>query len=189
MTIPAIWKKIGKEYERSKSLRAEIGGRSSRALTTAKRAIFALHRGDQTQGVALLREVEESLAKCKQHFRAFPELEFEGTYKAAREEQAEALLFFQYVTRGKLGTLPFAATAETYLAGLSDATGEISRYALHEATRGNARAVEQALAAVTLAVEFMLSLDLTGYARTKFDQAKKNLRSLEQMQYEMSLRR
>jgi hypothetical protein len=37
-------------------------------------------------------------------------------------------------------------------------------------------------------VENLLRLDLTGYLRQKFDQAKKNLRQLEQILYDLRLR-
>jgi hypothetical protein len=49
--------------------------------------------------------------------------------------------------------------------------------------------VAQAVDVVGIIIEFMLDLDLTGYLRTKFDQAKKNLSRLEQMTYDLAIRR
>ena len=42
---------------------------------------------------------------------------------------------------------------------------------------------------VEMVVAFLLVLDLTGPLRNKFDQDKRNLRNLEQMLYEISLRK
>jgi hypothetical protein len=62
------------------------------------------------------------------------------------------------------------------------------RDAVRRSSSTETEIVTSALAAVEEAVEFLLSLDLTGELRTKFDQAKKNLRSLEQMAYEARMR-
>lgn len=74
-----------------------------------------------------------------------------------------------------------------YLAGLCDATGELVRWAVRQVTVGNPKAVAGVHETVAGVVEFLLDLDLTGYLRTKFDQAKKNLSRLEEMTYDLAI--
>jgi len=179
---------LEKTYHAQAKARGEVIRASSQALNISKRAIFALHRGDTTQAEALLKEASDHFAGCEKLFKTFPSLK-EGAYTAALEEYAEALLFRQYVEKKSMGKIEKRAmTTEVYLGGLSDATGEIVRYAMRQATQGNMKAVSEAEKIVSQVVEDLLRLDLTGYLRQKFDQAKKNLRQLEQILYDISRR-
>jgi len=62
------------------------------------------------------------------------------------------------------------------------------RYATRQVTLGHRVVVAQVYEVVSMVIEFMLDLDLTGYNRNKFDQAKKNLSRLEQMTYDLAIR-
>ena len=189
MKTPAIFSQMSKRYGQWEAARRELIGRSNEALSKSKRAIFALHRDDMRAAQALLMEAEELFKKIEGRFKTFPDLEQEGSYRAGVEEYAEAWLFESYLKTGKLGKIHARAMEPgIYLAGLSDATGEIVRYAMRQATLGNIQAVEEAREVVAMVIESLLDMDLTGYLRTKFDQAKKNLRRLEEMAYDLSLR-
>jgi predicted translin family RNA/ssDNA-binding protein len=138
----------------------------------------------------LLAQADVLFTQCEKSFKAFPQLVEEGSYRAALEEYAESLLFRDYLTTGKLGKIDKRASgASIYLAGLSDATGEMVRYATRQVTLGNPEVVAEVTESVTMVIEFMLDLDLTGYLRNKFDQAKKNLGRLEQMTYDLAIRK
>ncbi|MFH1404604.1 MAG: hypothetical protein ABIH21_00710 [Patescibacteria group bacterium] len=190
MKKPAFFSKLEKEFKSSKSFRGEIIGRSNTALSFSKRAIFALHRNDLTGAKKMLDEAKVLFGKCEKHFVRHPELGYEGAYKAALEEYAEAQIFEGFLKTGKFGLIDKAAMkGDIYIGGLSDATGEVVRYAVRRATERDEDSVKKAHEAVEIAVEVMLNLDLTGYLRQKFDQAKKNLRALEQMLYDLSLRK
>lgn len=168
--------------------RRELIRYSNDALGASKKAVFAMHRGDKAGAKTALKLAVDSLVKAEKNFKTVPRLRYEGAYQAALEEYAEALLFNQFITKGEFGKLETRVMDPgTYLGALSDATGEVVRYAIREATAGNFEAVKHAQVATEEAIEFMLSLDLTGYLRQKFDQAKKNLRNLEQMMYEIKM--
>lgn len=178
-----------KRYSTRSVLRRELIGRANDALSKSKRAIFALHRDDVTQASSLLQEAEKLFKSIEGNFKRFPNLKYEGAYKAALEEYAEASLFKLWFETRKLGKIDARAMEpEIYLAGLSDTTGEIVRYAMRQVSNGNTHAVEEAREVVTMVIEFFLEMDLTGYLRTKFDQAKKNLRRLEEMVYDLAIR-
>ncbi len=218
MKQPVIFEKIAKRYVAAAQARREVIAKSNDALHLSKRAIFAFHRVDLANGKALLAQVSEILSSCEELTNKFLDEDQEGAFHAALEEYAEAQLFGGYLESGMLevknedrgiafswsgliaglGEKATPRSSETnicecspavFLGGLCDATGEIARHALREATKGNRDAVEQAYATVEMVIEFLYTMDLTGYLRTKFDQAKKNLRQLEQMRYELSLRK
>ena len=170
-------------------LRRELIGRSNEALSKSKRAIFALHRDDPAAAESLLEQADKLFNEIERKFKRFPDLVHEGAYRAALEEYAEALLFFAYLKNGKLGEIDKRAMEPgIYLAGLSDTTGEIVRYAMRQVTNGDTKAAYKAQEVVAMIIESLLDMDLTGYLRTKFDQAKKNYRRLEEMVYDLSLR-
>lgn len=190
MKSPSVFLKLKKSYQAREAARRELIRKANDALSRSKRTIFALHRDDLDTATKLLKEASGLFQACESGFRRFPELEHEGAYRAALEEYAEALLFQAYVLNRGLGSIDRRAMEpQIYLAGLSDTTGEIVRYAMHQVTEGDAAAVGKARDVVAMVIEFLLDMDLTGYLRTKFDQAKKNLRRLEEMVYDLSLRK
>ncbi len=161
---------------------------SNEALSKSKRAIFALHRADEKSSAHLLQEAVILFTKAERLMKRAQNLRYDGAYRAALEEYAEALLFTQYLKTGKMGEIDARAMDPlVYLAGLSDATGEIVRYTVLQVTKGHGDRVSQAHDVVEMIIEFMLDLDATGYLRTKFDQAKGNLKRLEDILYDLSL--
>lgn len=189
MKRPSVFVQIQKTYQTQSKARRELMTRSNDALSTSKRAIFALHRGDTSAANELFSHAEAQFVAIEKTLRSLPELKEEGSYRAALEEYAEARIFAGYVKSGKIVKLESRANAPSiYLAGLADATGEIVRWATHQVTLGNDGTVKDAQEVVAMVIEYMLDLDLTGYLRTKFDQAKKNLSRLEQMTYDLAIR-
>ena len=77
---------------------------------------------------------------------------------------------------------------EIYLGGLSDITGELVRRSVLHATDGDHETVERIFEDVRRVVELLMDMDLTGGLRSKLDQAKQNLRKLEEIRYDLSLR-
>ena len=186
----AVYQKIAQDHASREKARRQIINQANNALSTSKRAIFAMHRDDKKTAQSLLAEAKKIFVSCEKSFKDWPELAYEGAYLAGLEEYAEALLFSGYLKGGEIIAIDQRCMrAKTYLAGLSDTTGEIVRYAVRQATAGNYQAVEQAVKTVEEVIAYLYELDLTSYLRTKFDQAKKNLRHLEQMRYEISLRK
>lgn len=190
VTIPSFFQTLKKRYANLQRERRALIHASSEAQSRAKRAIFALHRDDAREAERLLREASILLKTVAAKAQRFPELDQEGSYRAALEEYAEAVLFSQYVTGGRLAKGEGRMMEpHIFFGALSDATGEIVRYAIAEATRGHFEKVARAHETVEMVVGFLLEMDLTGYLRQKFDQAKKNLRSLEEIRYDISIKR
>ncbi len=187
--MSSIFPKIRSQYHAYADVRRQVIAHSNEALSKSKRAIFALHCDDRASANGLFKEAADLFAQAERSMKRAQSLRYEGAYRAALEEYAEALLFAQYLDKGKMGAIDARAMdPQVYLAGLSDATGEIVRYTIRQVTQGNTDRVRDARDTVEMIIEFMLDLDATGYLRTKFDQAKGNLKRLEDILYDLSLR-
>lgn len=179
---------VKKCYIATSQARRRMFHASNDATAIAKRAIFALHREDLAEAERLLKEAGKLLAAAATEAKTHPELRGQGPYHAALEEYAEARLFQNYLFKGDWKNAEaLKLDPDIYLGALSDATGELVRYAVRQATKGNIKTVEKARVVVEATVGFILELDLTGDLRQKGDQAKRNLRTLEEMMYQISL--
>jgi predicted translin family RNA/ssDNA-binding protein len=78
---------------------------------------------------------------------------------------------------------------ESYLGGLCDLTGELVRRAVNRAAAGYAEEVSGIKAIIDDIMAELVAFDMTGYLRTKYDQAKGNLRKIEQISYEIKIRK
>lgn len=169
--------------------RRELQQIASEALAASKRAIFAFHRDDDTGAAEQLAFAHGRLKQGGTIVKKVPKLAQEGSWRAAQEEYAEADLLRQYLQKGTLGKVDgIADDPELYLGGLSDTTGELVRRAVLHATEGDHETVERIFVDVRYVVEVLMEMDLTGNLRTKLDQAKQNLRKLEEIRYDLSLR-
>jgi predicted translin family RNA/ssDNA-binding protein len=183
------FERIKEQYSQSEKHRQTIIKNGNAALRSAKQAIFALHRNNPDEAKEHLQAAEETFADSEEIIDDFPKLNYQGAHRAALEEYVEAKLFLDYVEGGGFGSVPERAERpDAYLAGLSDFTGELVRLATRRATDGEYEVVDRATEAVSDIVQFLLELDLRGHVRKKADQAKRNLRKLEDMRYEIGLR-
>lgn len=162
---------------------------ASEALSESKRAIFAMHRTDLPGAERQLEKAALALKRGGTLVKKHERLAQEGFWRAAQEEFAEADLFRQYLERGKIGAVSQITDPDIYLGALSDFTGELVRLATLIAAEGEHDDVLRIHEDVEEALSVLLQIDATGSLRTKIDQARKNLRKLEEMRYELSLRR
>lgn len=176
-------------YAAYAAARRETIARSSEVLTLSKQAIFAFHRGDLPGGGALLERADKALSGLARSFKKTHGLSDEGAYRAALEEYAEARIFAQFLRRKALGPVEAPGMDEdVYLGGLLDFTGEAVRHAVRAATAKDEAEVRRAHRAVEAVAGELIRMDITGPLRSKYDQLKTNLRKLEEILYDLSLR-
>lgn len=181
--------KIKKELETYQQERNQIINASRDILQSSKSAIFALHRGDTKEAAKSLANAEAVISRLNKSYNKNNRLRFEGSYKAGLEEYVEAKTFFQFSSGKTLDKLPIESIGpEEYINGITDLTGELVRQAVLQATKGNYKVLESYRSFTEEIVGFMLTLYLTGSSRQKFDDAKRNLKRLEQIIYEVKLR-
>lgn len=161
---------------------------SGDAQQCAKKAIFARQRDDDASALEKLACAKDALAKLYKKYHTIHGLLNEGSYKAALEEYVEAELFVKAVNGEKLGKISgMEIDADIYVGALCDVPGELYRYAIKSATARDFKMVKKCHALAQDIIGELVDMDLTGYNRQKFDQAKQALHKLEQVAYEVSM--
>ncbi|MDO8499595.1 MAG: hypothetical protein Q7S66_02960 [bacterium] len=156
----------------------------------SKKAIFALQRDDFKFAKECLTNAVSIFTGLIASTKKDPSVLDEGSYRAALEEYAEAELFSKFVFKKPIAALSeLNVDADTYIGALSDVVGEIYRFAIKSATEKKFDEVDRCYAEAEAVVSEMVDMNLTGYNRQKFDQAKQALHKLEQVRYEVSLRK
>lgn len=180
---------IKKEIEVYHKERNSVMGAAREVLQNAKKAIFVLQAGDLKQASVLIAEAENFIHVQEKKYSKSSVLAQEGSWSASLEEFAEAKLFQAALTGKSLDCLKGKSfNFNTKIGALADMTGELVRAAVAAATKGDYQTPEKYRALTAKVVGFFLDLYLTGYLRTKSDEAKRNLRRLEDMVYEISLK-
>jgi len=179
--------RLALDYKKHESERRQIISAANSILHEAKRTIFALHRNDIKGAELVLSDIVKQASQLQKRFGT-PRLAQEGAYLAAMEELAEAHFFFLASTNKTLVAIKgLTLSSEVYFGGLSDCTGELVRQAINASAAGQPK---QAIANQTLINDIMTQLtnsDFTGYLRTKYDQAKNNVRKIEEIIYQLKL--
>jgi len=155
----------------------------------SKKAIFALQRDDVSEAKRHLEEAKSLLAALLKQYRSDTALFDEGAFKAALEEYGEATLFHAFHEGKTMDKIKdFDVSADAFVSALCDVPGELYRYAIKSATEKKFKEVKRCYEVAEEIIGELVDMDLTGYNRNKFDQAKQALHKLEQVVYEVSLR-
>ena len=179
---------LREEYKKRGGERAEIISLSGVALHNSKRIIFSLHRGDVASAEIKLAETEKILQDLEKKF-GHKRISEEGSYRAGAEEYVEAKTFYLAIIGKEINRIEEVnLDAEIYLAGICDLTGELARKAVNEASEGNFDEVKNTKEIANKIMTELIEFDMIGYLRTKYDQAKNNLRKIEQVNYEVKIR-
>jgi predicted translin family RNA/ssDNA-binding protein len=179
---------LKKNYQANESERRQIISASNGILFEAKKTIFSLQRQDFKTAEIKIAEMEKALASLEKRFG--PErLKKEGAYKAAAEEYLEGKTFYLIIKKKDITPTPgLSLDYESYLGGVCDLIGEMVRYATNQAAKGKFTEVAKIKKAAEDIMAQLIDFDMTGYLRTKYDQARGHLRKLEQMAYEIKMR-
>lgn len=179
---------LKKSYRNNESERRQIISAANNILFEAKKTIFALQRQDFKVAEEKIKAIEASLKNLEERF-GFDRLHQEGAYKAAVEEYLEGQTLFTVIKNKKIDAVKgLKLNYESYLGGICDMIGELVRYATNQAAKGKFSAVSKIKKIAEDTMGQLIDFDLTGYLRTKYDQARGHLRKLEQMSYEIKLR-
>lgn len=191
MTINQIFNFCQKQVEilnTEKHQRELIIGTGRKVLMAGKAAIFAIHDNDKklaeekiTGALIIAKDLEKKIKKVEI-------LVADGSWQASIEELAEAYLFNLIVNNKPIKNLPLKSIqAYAYLGAMADVSGELVRYAVLRATEGNAVAVAACCDQAKEIIKGLTSAYLSGPLRQKCDDAKRNMKRLEQIRYELSL--
>jgi translin len=184
-----FFQELKKAYTNKEREREEIIKNSNKILHESKRVIFSLHRKEIEQAKGKLQEIENAVNDLQDKF-GFTRVNEEGSYKAAVEEYVEAKFFFRLLCEQDLSEIKEVKIKfDSYLAGLCDVPGELARLAVNEVADGEQDKVAEYKKEVVQIIDKLSEFDMTGYLRTKFDQAQSALRKIEQINYETKIRK
>jgi len=180
---------LKKDFQANNEQRRMIISQSNIILHQAKRIIFATHRQDLKTAQASLQEITKELIKLQKNF-GYQRLAEEGAYQAAMEEFVEAWLFLALTSGQKIDKIKnLEISAISYLGGLCDLTGELVRQAINAASQNNNQLARTNYQLINDIIKELVEFDMTGYLRTKYDQAQNNLRKIEQINYDLAVKR
>jgi translin len=183
-----FFKQLKTDHDKSEAERRQIISLSNMVLHDSKRVIFSLHRDDIKTAEASLTEIEGKLVQLEKKF-GHNRLVHEGAFKAGVEEYVEAKMFHNFIKGKKLDKIPKLKIGyDSYLAGISDLTGEMVRFGVKMASKKEYGEVDKIKQAIGDILAELVVFDMTGYMRTKYDQAKTNLKKIEQIDYDIKIR-
>ena len=167
------------EAERENAIRL-----SRDVIKLSKEIIYAVHRGDMKTAQGGLNNIQKAVKKL-------PKEAITGIVRAAKEEYVEAACFFHVV---KDHTLPTRADLQIetyeYLAGLCDLTGELVRKAVKSILDGKPEETKWIKDFVEAIYGEFLEMELLDWElRKKYDSIKYNLKKLEDILYDLQIRR
>lgn len=181
-------KSLKKDYKTNETERRSIIGASNPLLFEAKKVIFKLQRHDSKEAKKSLDLLEKKFKDLQKKYGA-KRLSKEGAYKAACEEYLEAKTFYLAINKQEIKAISgLDFSYDSYLGGICDMLGELVRYSTNLASAGKYEECKQIKNIGEDIMSQLIDFDMTGYLRTKYDQAKGHLRKLEQISYEISLR-
>lgn len=158
-------------------------------LKDAKSMIFSIQRDSLTQADTTLKKLlkeKSSLDKI-----AKPNQLKEGSYSEACQEFVEAIVLFEYM---KNKPIPKAnslkVSTEDYLMGIADVAGELVRIAIAKSIKGKFKEVEKIKEDIAEVWGEMLKFDFrNSHLRRKFDSIKYNLNKLEDIVYDIKMKK
>ncbi|TSC57020.1 MAG: hypothetical protein G01um101418_52 [Parcubacteria group bacterium Gr01-1014_18] len=178
-------------YQKYRESRHAVIAESSDILKLAKQSIFALHRND----LALAEKNFDLMdAKIKDINRLSDGEDSEGVFRAALEEYLEAKFFYMYLKGESVELLKSVEVEffEEYLGAVCDVTGELVRRAVLlvvEGKKDSESEIKNIRAFTENVVAGLLGFDLVGKLRSKFDDAKRNLSRVEEILYDLKIRK
>lgn len=188
MIDPNFLKSLKDDYQDSEKERRQIISASNNILFESKKIIFALQRQDWKIAEERLLAMENEFKLLAKRF-GIDRLKKEGAYKAAAEEYLEGKTLYLVIKKKKIDKIPdLNLDYEAYLGGICDLIGELVRFATNKAAKGKFSEVAKIKQIAEEIMNQLIDFDLTGYLRTKYDQARGHLRKLEQMAYEIKLK-
>jgi len=163
---------------------------SRNVLKLSKQIIYSLHRSETKEAEKLLFDIKKELENLKKHAEKHPELLYLSAYKVAFQEYVEAAAYYNWVKSNKLVTRKeLGVSADSYLLGICDLTGELVRKAINSAIKQEYNAAFEIKEFVSELYGVLLKFDFrNGELRKKFDSIKYDLKKLEDLVLELKLK-
>ena len=186
MTTTDEFADLKNELASADAKREELIAKARGIVKQSKTAIYAIQRGDMKAAASEIAAMKKGVEALKPYSN---DASYAGTIKPALQEYVEAAAFEEFAKTGKM--LPRRAlgiSAEHYIAGLCDLSGEIVRKSINAAINDDSKTVVAAKKFVEELYYGLLQFDLrNGELRRKFDGLKYDLKKMEDLLLSLKL--
>lgn len=181
------FQKMASEMSDFDQKRETIIKNSRDILKLSKQAVYDIHRDDLNYAKKKIDEAKNGIDVLKKSIQETKGMEVAGAFYDAQEEYVEAKTYYEFVKTGKvLSKKELEVDTETYLGGISDLTGELSRRAVIKATEGKKEDVKKIRDLIDEIHGQFLKFDFrNGELRKKADSIKWNLKKVEEVMYDI----
>ena len=178
--------KIRNEMHRLDDKREDIIQTSRVIINLSKQVIYAVQRNDLKDAASAIKKIKDNVNKLRKVNIATDT----NINSVAFQEYVEAIAFYEFVKNGKVPTrASLGVSAEEYLSGLCDLTGELVRKAIYEVIHKKFDEAEKIKELVhDIYGEFLKMHLRNGELRKKSDSIKWNLKKLEEVMYDISMK-
>lgn len=181
---------INEAYTQSDEYREQIIKISRDIQKQSKKAIYEIHRGNTEHAQRELDEIATLIQKSSSILEGATSLDHVGAFSASLEEYVEAKTFLAFVDTQNIPTAEeLQVDYETYIAGLSDLTGELVRYGVNASIADQFEILPEIVAFIEELYGYLLMFNLrNGSLRKKFDSIKYNLQKAQDLTLELKLK-
>ena len=158
---------------------------SREIITISKQIIYAAQRNDLKTASDAIKKIKENVNKLRKiNISADTNIN-----SVAFQEYVEAIAFYEFVKNNKIPTkASLGVSAEDYLSGICDLTGELVRKAIFDVIHKKFDEAEKIKELVHDIYGEFLKLHLrNGELRKKSDAIKWNLKKLEEVMYDIAV--
>jgi len=128
--------KLKKRFEEFDKAKNEVINRGIKISRLSKSIIYSLIRNDKENAEEYIEEINREVNEIKEYLSKYPFLY--PNISIALQEYAEAMIFYYYLTEEKIPTHEELGIDEfSYINGLMEFTGELSRKATEEMIKDN----------------------------------------------------
>jgi len=177
---------LKKEIEAVDAKRETLIAETREILKASKGAIYSLQRGDDKAAAAALAVLKPKIAALREYAE---DANYASVTKPPIQEYVEAACFSEFVKIGRI--LPrkdVGVSAENYIAGLCDLSGEIVRKAVNAAINDDSKTVISAKTFIENLYYGLMQFDFrNGELRRKFDGIKYDLKKMEDLLLSLKL--
>jgi predicted translin family RNA/ssDNA-binding protein len=184
------FKKLKNEIEKFTEKREQLIKQSRDIIGLSKNIIYSVHRDDMKKAEQHIKDIKKQIKQMQNIVEKDPKLAI-GSYKVAVQEYVESICYYSVLKDKKLPTNDeLDVDGELYLQGICDLTGELARNAYNSAIKGDTKKVEEIKDFVEgLYNELMLFSFRSGELRKKFDQIKYDLKRMEQLVFDLKVKK
>ena len=180
------FKKLRDEMHNLDLKREEVIQTSRHIINLSKQIIYAAQRNDMKDAASSVKEIEKLVKKLRK-----VNINTDTSINSvAFQEYVEAISFYEFAKNKKIPTrASLGVSAEDYLSGLCDLTGELVRKAVYDVIHKKFDEAAKIKELVHDIYGEFLKLHLrNGELRKKSDAIKWNLKKLEEVMYDISMK-